>query len=99
MKAEKKGSRCRNSPTCTLSQNGYGERQCLTTAMLTFMEPANLKADSTLRSSLCRLTSEVRRDPVLSATVWPSAKHMVLEELKKADVGGIDSCHMLQRLI
>ena len=43
------------------------------------------KADSTLRSSqavphpstnraLCRLTSEVRRDPVFSATVWPSAK-------------------------
>ena len=45
----------------------------------------SIKADSTRRSSqavphpstnraLCRLTSEVRRDPVFAATVWPSAK-------------------------
>ena len=57
----------------TLSQNGYGGRS---------------KADSTQRSSqavphpstnraLCRLTSEVRRDPVFSITVWPSAKSMI----------------------
>ena len=51
------------------------------------MHATNEKADSTQRSSqavphpstnraLCRLTSEVRRDPVFSATVWPSAKVM-----------------------
>ena len=45
------------------------------------------KANSTQRSSqavphpstnraLCRLTSEVRRDPMFSTTVWPSAKAM-----------------------
>ena len=54
--------------------------RCLATARRTI-------ADSTRRSSqavahpntnraLCRLTSEVRRDPVFSATVWPSAKSM-----------------------
>ena len=54
---------------------------------LSMSKISRAKADSTLRSSravphpstnraLCRLTSEVRRDPVFSATVWPSAKAM-----------------------
>ena len=72
------GLRNRNSPTCTLSQNGYGARSCLIRAILTFMDPANLQADSILRSpqavphastnrALCRLSSEVSSDPAFSA--------------------------------
>ena len=67
------------------------------------------KADSTPRSSQavphpsnnrapCRLTSEVRRDPVFSATAWPSAKRqdffVMIEDCHKTWVAvlkGIES--------
>ena len=69
--------RCRNSPTCTFSQNGYGESKGGWQRKSTRNEKRKRKADSTLRSSqavphpstnraLCRLTSEVERDPVHS---------------------------------
>ena len=69
----------------------------------------HIKADSTLRSSqavphpsknraLCRLTLEVRRDPVFSATAWPSARRqdffVMIEDCHKTWVAvlkGIES--------
>ena len=71
-----------------MSQNGYGARSCLIRAILTFMDPANLQADSILRSpqavphastnrALCRLSSEVSSDPAFSDTAWPSAKPLI----------------------
>ena len=80
--AVQKGLRVRNSPTCTLSQNGYGKYTRLAGEYKGIEHDVAVgfgtqKADSTQRSSqavphpstnraLRRLTSEVRRDPVHS---------------------------------
>ena len=94
-----KGLRGRNSPMCTLSQNGYGDRAMLSLSLVATCCHVVLprcgaagrwtkvgKAGSTRGCSqavphpstnraLCRLTSEVRRDPVHSTRYGRQRKY------------------------